>query len=326
MFLVTGGAGFIGSNVARRLAARGSDVVVCDWFGTDDKWKNIRDAAIREFVFPEDLAGWLKRLSRPLSGVVHMGAISATTERDVDLIIRRNVQFSDMLWDWCAHSGTPYIYASSAATYGDGSNGFVDRTDDAYLAALRPLNAYGWSKHVFDRRVMAAVRANAIQPPKWAGLKFFNVYGPREDHKGSMRSVPRSNYDALLADQPLRLFKSDRPDYRDGEQTRDFVYVDDCVDVIEWMLANPFPSDVYNVGAGKARTWVDLGRAMFKSLNRPESIEFIEMPANLKGRYQYRTEADISKLRAAGYAREMTPIETGIELYFKHLATESALG
>lgn len=323
MILLTGGAGFIGSNIALALAARGERVVVCDRFGSDDKWKNLRTALVDAFVFPEALDGWLATHGDDVTAVVHMGAVSATTERDVDLIVASNLQLSRALWDFCARREIPFLYASSAATYGDGELGFDDRSDEEYLAALRPLNPYGWSKHLFDRQVMAAVRAGRPTPPKWAGLKFFNVYGPREDHKGSMRSVMRTHYEAVRAGEPLRLFRSDRPDYADGGQMRDFVHVDDCVAVVLWMLDTPFPGDLYNVGTGKARRWVDAGEAMFAALGRPAAIEFVDMPLHLRGRYQYFTQARMDKLRAAGFSHPPTSLEDGIAAYYAFLARES---
>ncbi|WP_417281050.1 ADP-glyceromanno-heptose 6-epimerase [Celeribacter sp.] len=323
MILVTGGAGFIGSNIALALAARGERVVVCDTFGDGDKWKNVRTLLAEEFVFPEALDGWLAANGDALSAIVHMGAISATTERDVDLIVASNLQLSKRLWSFCAARAIPFVYASSAATYGDGARGFDDRSDDAYLSALRPLNPYGWSKLLFDRQVMAAIGRGDPAPSKWAGLRFFNVYGPREDHKGSMRSVMRSNWEKLRAGEPLRLFRSDRADYVDGGQMRDFVHVDDCVAVVLWMLDNSFPGDIYNVGTGTARRWVDVGEAMFAALGRATDITFIDMPEQLKGRYQYFTEARMDKLRAAGFDRPPTGLTEGVAAYFAFLERES---
>lgn len=318
MYLVTGGAGFIGSNVARELANSGARVVINDTFGTDDKWRNLAKHDIYDFVPPGGLDAWLARHEGRLKGVVHMGAISATTERDCDLIVASNFTLSLKLWDWCARHAAPFIYASSAATYGDGAHGFDDVFTATALAQLRPLNPYGWSKLAFDRRVLRAVNDGEPTPPKWAGLKFFNVYGPNEYHKGSMRSVVALNWDKLSRGEPLRLFKSYRPDYGDGEQKRDFVYVKDCVAVIGWMLANPFEPGVYNIGSGLGCSWRQLGEAMFKAAGRPEMIEFIEMPEALRARYQYFTQANINKLRSAGYAAPMHTLEDGVGDYVAH--------
>lgn len=323
MYLVTGGAGFIGSNIVAQLARRGEHVVVCDWFGTNDKWKNIAKYRVHDVIAPEQLGGWLAQHSNLIQGIIHMGAISATTERDVDLIVRSNFQLSLDLWTRCAEHQWPFIYASSAATYGDGANGFDDKFEPDALDRLRPLNPYGWSKHVFDRRVCRTVSDGDRAPPKWAGLKFFNVYGANEYHKGSMRSLIATNYERIASGEPLRLFRSCRADYQDGGQKRDFVYVADCVSIVLWMLDNPFPSSVYNVGSGQARSWLDLGRTFFQSAKLPEYIEYIDMPEGLRSSYQYFTEAPMEKLRSAGYRPPMTSLEDGVRDYVtRYLSSE----
>lgn len=322
MILVTGGAGFIGANLVEALTGRGQ-VTVCDWFGQDEKWKNLRHCAVDRFIFPEELTDFLDETVGDLEAVVHMGAVSATTERDVDLIVRSNVQLSHSLWRFCARRGIPFIYASSAATYGDGGMGFDDRSDPDYLARLRPLNAYGWSKLAFDRLILNSVARGEPTPPRWAGLKFFNVYGPREQHKGPMRSVMTSNFERLRGGGALGLFKSDRAEYGDGGQQRDFVYVGDCVSVIEWMLDHSFPSDLYNVGTGKAQSWLDAGKAMFAALDQAPRIEFVDMPANLVGRYQYFTEANITKLGGIGAPVPVTNLREGVHRTYQYMATES---
>ena len=321
MILITGGAGFIGANIVNALQDR-APVAVCDWFGSDDKWKNLRHAVIDRYLSPEGLEQFLADHGHEVSAIVHMGAISATTEMDVDLIVRSNLQLSRTLWDFAAKRGIKFIYASSAATYGDGSLGFEDRSDDEYLSKLRPLNPYGWSKLAFDRQVLNLVKRGQRAPQFWAGLKFFNVYGPRERHKGSMRSVMTSHFTALRSGEPLRLFRSDRADYVDGGQMRDFIYVDDCVSVVKWMLDNPFPSDLYNIGTGRAGRWLDVGHAMFAALGREPSIEFVDMPAHLSGRYQYFTEARMEKLAAIGAPVPGTGLHDGVAATYNYLTME----
>jgi ADP-L-glycero-D-manno-heptose 6-epimerase len=322
MILITGGAGFIGANVVAALQER-EPITVLDRFGIDDKWKNLRHARVDRFIFPEEIDSFLAESGDSLSSVIHMGAISATTARDVDLIVRSNLQLSRTLWTFCARRGIPFIYASSAATYGDGNLGFDDRSDDAYLGQLRPLNAYGWSKLAFDRMVLDIVRRGEAAPPRWAGLKFFNVYGPREQHKGPMRSVMTTNFEQLRDGGTLRLFRSDRPDYADGGQKRDFIYVDDCVAVIAWMLDHEFPSDLYNVGTGNAQTWLGVGQAMFAAMDREPAIEFIDMPPALAGRYQYFTEASMEKLAAIGAPVPSFSLDDGVAATYRYLAAES---
>jgi ADP-L-glycero-D-manno-heptose 6-epimerase len=311
LYLVTGGAGFIGSNVVSTLAALGARVVIVDRFGCGDKWRNVAKARIHDFVTIEALEAWLERNRQDIAGVIHMGAISATTETDCDLIIRNNFRLTIDLWSWCTRTDTPFIYASSAAVYGNGAMGFQDLEDASALGALRPLNPYGWSKLASDRRILADKQA----PSKWAGLRFFNVYGPNEYHKETMRSVVAVNYPKVARGEAISLFRSCRPDYADGCQMRDFVWVGDCVGVILWMLRNPFPPGVYNVGSGMARSWLELADALFSACGKDPRIDFIDMPPALQGKYQYYTCADIAKLRAAGYSAAMTGIEAGIAKY-----------
>jgi ADP-L-glycero-D-manno-heptose 6-epimerase len=318
MYLVTGGAGFIGSNIAAALAQRGAEVVVCDWFGRDERWQNLVKHEIAAVVAPEDLAYWLTGNGNRLRAVIHMGAISATTETDVDRLVAHNVRASLSLLDWCTQAGVPLIYASSAATYGDGAAGFDDLCTPEALAALRPLNAYGWSKHLVDRRIVRLAREQKPLPPQWVGLKFFNVYGPNEYHKGAMQSVVAKNHAVIRSGRPIQLFRSLRPEFADGEQLRDFLYVRDCVDVVLWLLEHAEVSGIFNVGTGRARTWLDLATALFRAADLPVSIEFVAMPADLAAKYQYFTEARMDRLRAAGYLRPFTPLEEGVADYVRH--------
>ncbi|HMD73087.1 MAG TPA: ADP-glyceromanno-heptose 6-epimerase [Steroidobacteraceae bacterium] len=323
MYLVTGGAGFIGSHLVAALAGRGAEVIVCDWLRDDERWRNLAKHEIAALIDPAQLLEWLKRNGSALEAVIHMGAISTTTETDVDLIAARNFRPTLELLEWCTSAQVPLIYASSAATYGDGAAGFDDAFSTDALARLRPLNAYGWSKHVVDRRMARLAAAGSALPPQWVGLKFFNVYGPNEYHKGSMQSVVAKNYQLVRTGQPLRLFRSHRPQYNDGGQLRDFIYVRDCVDVILWLLDHSEVSGLFNLGTGRARSWLDLAHALFTALGRPAAIEFIEMPETLREKYQYFTEAHMHRLRVAGYKRAFTSLEDGVTDYVRHyLATD----
>jgi ADP-L-glycero-D-manno-heptose 6-epimerase len=244
-----------------------------------------------------------------------MGAISSTTETDVDLIVETNFRLSRRLWAWCAHTGTTFIYASSAATYGDGSAGFDDDPSLDALVKLRPLNPYGWSKHLFDRMVLREVNSGGPQPKHWAGLKFFNVYGPNEYHKGAMRSVVHQAFEQIQERGSVRLFRSHHPDYQDGGQLRDFIYVADCVDLVLWLMDNPEVCGLYNCGTGEARSFLDLAHAVFAAMGREPSVEYIDTPIEIRDRYQYFTQAESARLRAAGYPTPYTSLEDGVRDY-----------
>jgi ADP-L-glycero-D-manno-heptose 6-epimerase len=321
---VTGGAGFIGSNIAAKLAEdRGLDVVVCDRLHEAElgKWKNIAKHPIGDFVAPDAMFDWLEKRWRDIEVVIHMGAISSTTEPDADKIIHNNFSLSRDLFRWCADRQRRFIYASSAATYGAGEHGFDD--DDSYdaLMALRPLNTYGWSKALFD--LFAARQAlRDYAPPQWVGLKFFNVYGPNEEHKSSMKSVAAQIWPHVQAGQGVQLFKSYRKDVPDGGQTRDFVYVRDAADVTEWLLQNPQVNGVYNLGSGTARSFEDMARAVFQAAGKEPKIDYTPMPPAIRDKYQYFTEAKMDRLKAAGYAKPMTPLEEGIGDYVTHYLSQ----
>ncbi|MBL8837841.1 MAG: ADP-glyceromanno-heptose 6-epimerase [Alphaproteobacteria bacterium] len=320
MIVVTGGAGFIGSNLVAALETRGrDDVAICDRLGTGAKWKNIAKRGPADIVAPERLFDFLGAYGREVEAIVHLGAISTTTETDVDLILSENFRLSMALWSWCARQGKRLIYASSAATYGDGSAGFDDDASAQALAKLRPLNPYGWSKHIFDRRVTALQGTDAPRPRQFVGLKFFNVYGPNEYHKGAQRSVAHQLWERARAGEPARLFRSHNPAFADGAQLRDFIWVDDCVDVMLWFLDNPERSGLYNVGTGKARSFLDLARATYMAAGRNAAVEFVDVPAALRAQYQYFTEARMERLRAAGYARPFTSLEDGVTQYVRIL-------
>jgi ADP-L-glycero-D-manno-heptose 6-epimerase len=314
MLLVTGGAGFIGSNVLASLNEAGcADIAVNDILGRDGKWHNLSGRQLAEFVPPADLMRWLE--GRKLEAVVHFGAISSTTATDADLLIETNVRLSLRLFDWCAAARTPFIYASSAATYGDGGAGFSDDWSSGALKALKPLNLYGWSKHMFDLAVVERVARKDKLPPQWAGLKFFNVFGPNEYHKGEMMSLVAKRFDDAKAGEPIRLFKSHRAGIGDGEQKRDFIYVDDAVAVVRWLMETPAVSGIFNVGTGKARSFRDLMTAMFAALGREPKIEYIDMPASIRDSYQYFTQAETANLRRAGFNADFTPLEDGVRQY-----------
>lgn len=317
MIVVTGGAGFIGSNLLAGLEARtpGIDLAVIDRLGCDDKWRNIAKRSLAAIIPPEETFAFLNRHAGEISAIVHLGAISATTETDADLIVRSNFRLTLDLWEWCAAHRVRLIYASSAATYGDGTAGFEDDPDPAALARLQPLNAYGWSKHATDRRIVALANRGAPTPPQWAGLKFFNVYGPNEYHKGGMKSVAAHVFPRAAAGEAARLFRSHRPDYADGGQLRDFVWAGDVVDVILWLLDHPEVSGLYNLGSGQARSFRDLAEAVYRALGRAPNIEYIDTPEAIRAKYQYFTQANMARLRAAGYDRQMTPLEAGITQY-----------
>ncbi len=318
MIIVTGGAGFIGSNILAGLQDRGfADLVAVDWMGTGDKWKNIAKRELNAIIAPEQLEEFLSHNRGRIDAIIHMGAISTTTETDVDLIVRSNQQLTWRLWEYCRDNDVRFIYASSAATYGAGENGFEDRDDLDYLNALRPLNPYGWSKAFIDRRVARELQMHRATPPQHVGLKFFNVYGPNEYHKGGQKSVVAHIFPDIMAGRPVRLFKSYNPDFADGMQLRDFVWVGDIVDVIIWLMDNPGVSGLFNVGSGAARSFYDLAVAAAAAASRDAIIEFVDMPESLREKYQYYTRANIAKLRAAGYIAPMTSLEDGVTKYVR---------
>ena len=318
MILVTGGAGFIGSILHAALVRRGHETVVVDRLESAGKWRNLRSAPPARLLPPERLDDFLAA-HPPLEMIFHLGAISETTATDGDLVWATNVELPLRLWHWCAARGVRLIYASSAATYGDGSAGFRDGIES--LPALRPLNLYGWSKHAFDCAVARLLAAGGARPPQWAGLKFFNVYGPNEYHKGPMISVVKVKHDEVAAGGAPRLFRSDRAELADGQQRRDFIWVDDVVDVMLWLLDTPAVNGLFNLGTGRARSYLDLAHAVCDAAGVPRRVDFIEMPAKLRGQYQSFTEASMQRLRDAGYAGQFTPLEEGIRRYVQdHLA------
>ena len=319
--LVTGGAGFIGSALVWTLNRRGCDqVVVCDILGTTEKWRNLTPLRFADYVEAADL---LPRLQSGALGkfdlVLHMGACSATTEKDATYLAKNNYEFTKDLAHWALANKVRFVYASSAATYGDGSAGMED--DESKLDTLRPLNIYGYSKHLFD---LHARRAGILN--KLVGLKFFNVYGPNEDHKGDMRSLVHKSFAQVQGKGVIQLFKSYRDDYQDGEQKRDFLYVKDCVAMTLHLAATPRACGLFNIGSGQARTWVDLSHAVFSALKKKPVIKFIEMPETIRDKYQYFTQANLLRLRGAGYAAPVTSLENAVRDYVcKYLLPDKRL-
>lgn len=315
MLILTGGAGFIGANTLSALNRKGrSDIVVVDNIGCTQKWKNLVDCSFTRYLHKDVLWSWLDdNRDAPLEAVIHLGACTDTLERDFDYLHRNNVDYSRRIWQLCTERSIPLIYASSAATYGDGSRGFSDRHEET--ARYRPINPYGYSKHLFDLWALRQVHT----PVRWYGIKFFNVYGPRENHKGRMASVARFAIPQALEAGKIRLFKSHRPDYDDGEQRRDFVFVEDVVAILLHLLEFELPSGLYNAGSGTAHTFNRLAAAIFQALELPECIEYFDMPESLRGSYQYFTEAPMEKLAQAGYRPRPTTLEDGIRQYVQWL-------
>jgi ADP-L-glycero-D-manno-heptose 6-epimerase len=316
MLLVTGGAGFIGSNVVAAANDAGrANVVVCDMLGRNGKWRNLAKRQLADIVPPAQLQDWLN--GRRLEAVVHLGAISETTATDGDLVIETNFRLSMRLLDWCTAHATPFIYASSAATYGDGAQGFRDEQSVSALKRLQPMNLYGWSKHLFDMVVAERAARGDKLPPQWAGLKFFNVFGPNEYHKGTMMSVLARRFDDIRAGRPVQLFKSHRDGIADGDQRRDFIYIDDVVRVVMWLLATPSVSGIFNVGTGKARSFRDMMLAAYAALGAAANIHYVEMPEAIRGSYQYFTQSDSDRLQRSGYNGGFTALEEAVGSYVR---------
>jgi len=310
MIVVTGAAGFIGSRLIKRLNDDGFNYIVAvDKFGIPEKDGNLKDLKIMEFVDRDEFMPWLDDQAEEVEFIFHIGAKTDTTLFDQDLLKRLNTDYSKKIWKRCVQYQVPLVYASSAATYGLGEHGYKD--DESIIPKLKPLNPYGQSKQDFDLWALAQDR----KPFFWAGLKFFNVYGPNEYHKGRMASVVWHAYNQIRDTGGMKLFRSHNPAYRDGEQKRDFIYVDDVVDVCIWLMHHRKDSGIYNLGTGTARTFIDLTKAVFRAMNKEEKISFIDTPADIRDKYQYFTEADMQKLRSAGYDRPFTDLESGVEDY-----------
>lgn len=317
--IVTGAAGFIGRNFVAALNARGvTNLLLVDRLGVDERWRNLVGLDFEDLVPPETLLAALDSgRAPPAAAVIHFGACSATTERDAGFLLENNYRYTRRLCEWTVGVGGRFVYASSAATYGDGAQGYSDAHER--LTTLRPLNMYGYSKHLFD---LWALRCGLLD--RIAGVKYFNVFGPFEDHKADMRSLVHKAHGQILDRGWIELFKSDRPDYADGEQKRDFIYVRDAVDVTLHLLHHHDANGIFNCGTGFARTWLDLARALFAAMDCPPNIRFVDLPSSLRGKYQYFTQAETAKLRSTGYRSAFTPLESAVRDYVEtHLRTRA---
>jgi ADP-L-glycero-D-manno-heptose 6-epimerase len=318
MIVITGGAGMIGSMIAWHLNPVNGrdDLVIADRLSHPDQWQNLCHRRYANYLDKDELLPWLENSGRKIDAIIHMGAISATTERDFNKLVQDNIRYSQQLWAWCARNGVPFLYASSAATYGNGDRGYDDNEEN--LDELRPLNGYGYSKQFFDQWALRQVREGAPTPPQWYGFKFFNVYGPNEYHKERMASVALHSYNQFRELGTVKLFKSNIPEYADGMQLRDFVYVKDAAAIVAHFLTGAGKSGIYNVGTGQARAFKDLALAVMNSMGKKPSITYIDMPQDLHGKYQYFTQANIAKLRAAGYTEAFHTLEEGVADYVQN--------
>ncbi len=320
MIVITGGAGMIGSMIAWHLNNKLSrdDMVIVDRITHPDQWQNLVKRQYVQYLDKDQLLSWLEGRN-DVAAIIHMGAISATTERDFNKLVADNIHYSQDLWRWCAHNNAAFFYASSAATYGDGANGY----DDNSIANLRPLNGYGYSKHFFDQWTLQQSSTNMPTPSAWAGFKFFNVYGPNEYHKERMASVALHSFNQFKELGCVKLFKSHKAGYDDGMQLRDFVYVKDAAAVVVHFLQmalqnQPCTNGIYNIGTGKARSFKDLATAVMLSIGKTPNITYIEMPEDLQGKYQYFTEATMNKLASTGYKQDFYSLEDGVQDYVQN--------
>ncbi|MFI5262994.1 MAG: ADP-glyceromanno-heptose 6-epimerase [Candidatus Kapaibacterium sp.] len=319
MIILTGGAGFIGSVLLKRLNDSGhSDILVVDALDSTEKWKNLAGKKFEDYCHKDDFLEFLEDTveKEDVEAIFHLGACTSTTETDVDYLMLNNYHFSQELAEWCIWAEKPFIYASSAATYGDGTMGFSD--DNSRIAEYRPLNPYGFSKHIFDQWLIGHKFDE-----RCTGFKFFNVFGPNEYHKGDMASLIYKAYSQVLETGELKLFRSYNTQYQDGEFLRDFIYVKDCVDVLMWSFEHPDVKGIFNLGTGKARSWNDLASALFASMNKEKRIKYVDMPENIRPAYQYFTQAEMGKLQKAGYAKSFTELENAVQDYVQGYLMQS---
>ena len=315
MKLITGAAGFIGSNLVAAFEEAGKEVAICDWLDNPVKKYNLGKRSISHEIHPENLFDFMGDYADKIDTIILLGAITSTTETNISLLTKVNVELPMKIWAWCRDNGVKLIYASSAATYGNGSRGFNDNITIEELLELRPLNAYGNSKNQFDIWVAKQIRDGLGSPPQWVGLKFFNVFGPNEYHKGGQMSVVPQFYKQILNSDRARLFKSYNREYEDGEQLRDFIWVGDCINIIQWFDKDSRVSGLFNCGTGQARTFLDIAKAIFTVMGKEFAVDFVPIPTNIRDKYQYFTQANIKKLRRSGYSGNFTPLEEGVRTY-----------
>lgn len=324
MYVITGGAGFLGSNLAAGIEERNmGEITIIDRFENDNRWKNIAKRSIRDIVFPENMMEYLDKNANNIEGLIHISFTGFSEEKDVDQLIEERINTTWKLWEWCAEHRVPFVYDSTAGVYGDGSLGFVDDDSASGLSKLSPLSPAAWTKLFVDRKIVNTINAGEAVPPQWIGFRCFNLYGPNEYHSTRHRSVVPGIYNAAKSNRLFPLFKSANPSFKNGEQMRDFIYVDDAVDIVLWLIQHPEISGIFNIGTGHARTYLDVLKAVYEALGEKPEWDFIELPADVKEKYQYFTQADVQKLRSVGYTKPFTTIEEGVTKYVKeYLDTE----
>ncbi|MCQ2914810.1 MAG: ADP-glyceromanno-heptose 6-epimerase [Alphaproteobacteria bacterium] len=316
MYVIIGGAGFLGSNLAAGIEKAGlGEISVVDNFETDERWRNIAKRNLRSIVAPRDLFEYLNSHNEQIDAIIHINYTGVTKEASVDDLIEERIILTWKLWCWCSENRVPYIYDSTSGVYGDGSQGFKDDDSLEALLKLQPLNPAAWTKLMIDRKIATNIAEGKKAPPQWIGFRCFNLYGPNEYHTTNHRSVVPGIYQAAKSGKLFPLFKSENPDYKDGEQLRDFIWVDDCVDIIIYFLQHPEISGIFNIGTGEARTYKDVLTCVYNAIGEKPELDFIDMPKDLRTHYQYYTKADVTKLRQVGYDKPFTSLEEGVSKY-----------